>query len=178
MAKFTKKIAVIGNAAGGKTRISRRLGELHQVPVCHVDSHQFLPSLKLRPLEETRARVREVTAMESWLVDGYGPLDILEERLKLADVILFIDLPLRTHYFWAAKRVITNFWSRRAELPKGVSELNLSHTLKLFQTIRRIHEKMRPEMLKILNRSEFKNKTIWIQDRKRWEQIYRHGLQT
>lgn len=179
MTKFTIKITVIGNAAGGKTRLSRRLGELYQIPVHHVDSHQFLPGMKLRNLEDTRKRLRKITdETESWLIDGYGPLDILEERLIAADRIIFIDLPLGVHYFWAFKRVIENFWSRRVELPEGCSEVNLEHVLKLFRTIHRIHYKMRPEMLKILSRTAFADKTIWIKDHKSWQQIYRHGLPT
>lgn len=176
MLKFPKKIAVIGNACGGKTRLSRRLSELYQIPVTHVDSFQFLPGMKLRDLQETRNWLKSACELDEWIVDGYGPLDVLEDRLRVAEAIVFIDLPLRIHYWWACKRVLQNFFRRRSELPVGCSELNREHILKLFKTIHRIHYKMRPEMLRILARPEFLNKTFQLKSKSAVNQFYRHGV--
>lgn len=171
-----QKIAVIGNIAGGKTRLSQSLAERYSLPLTHIDRLQFLPDMKMRPLDETRKSLNEVTAQEKWIVDGFGPLDLLEPRLKMADQIIFIDLPIWRHYWWLTKRQIQNLWSTRAELPPGCNERNWEHTQKLYKTVRQIHTKMRPEMLRILERPHYKSKTVIIRDMQTWNQVFRKGL--
>lgn len=157
-----QKVLVLGNAAGGKTRLSKALARQLNLPVFHVDAIQFLPGMKLRALEETRALLRGWTVQERWIIDGYGPLDILEERMKLAERVYFVDLPIWRHYFWAMRRVFENVYSRRPELPLGCSEWSVSHIYKLFRTISRIHHKMRPQMLRILELEIYKPKVVLI----------------
>ena len=170
------KVVVIGNIAGGKTRMSRRLAELHGLPLTHIDSIQFLPGMVMRPLPETREALNAVTSQEKWLVDGFGPLDILEKRFALADRIVFIDLPLWRHYWWTIKRQISNLWSRRAELPEGCDERDWEHTKKIFKTLRQIDSKMLTELRRILNRDTNKSKTIFIHNLQQWNDLYSAGL--
>lgn len=170
------KIAVIGNACGGKTRLSRRLAEIYGLPLIHVDRLQYAENLQLKPFKETIHLLLLEQQKASWIIDGFGPLDILEERLKRADLIVMVDLPVWRHYFWAFKRVLKNiFTGQRSELPPNSSERNIQHIVKLFKTIRQIHTKMRPEMLRILNRDVLKQKTILIRDLDQWSSIYKDG---
>jgi adenylate kinase family enzyme len=170
------KVVVIGNIAGGKTRMSRRLAELHNLPLIHIDSIQFLPGMAIRPLAETRDALNTVTAQEKWLIDGFGPLDILEKRFALADRIVFIDLPLWRHQWWTIKRQISNLWSRRSELPEGCDERDWEHTKKIFKTLRQVDSKMLPELRRILNRDTNKPKTIFIHNLGDWNALYSAGL--
>ena len=170
------KIAVIGNAGGGKTRLSRRLSELHQLPVVHVDSIQFLPGMNIRPQDETRSVLRDVAGRERWLIDGFGPLDLIEQRFQLADQVVFIDFPLWRHAWWCSKRQIKSFWQRREELPIGCNEATFAHTVKLFKTLWRVHKQMRPELVRILQRQNLRGKVIFIQNLKQWNRVYRQGV--
>lgn len=156
------KIVVVGNSGGGKTELSRKLAAQLDIPVHHVDSLQFTPDLTIRPHAETIRDLEKIQSCESWIIDGYGPLDILEKRFALADKIIFVDFPIWRHYWWATKRQIKNLWSPRKELPKGASELTLQHTIKLYKSISQVHNKMRPELLRIFSRSENKEKMIYI----------------
>jgi adenylate kinase family enzyme len=171
-----RKIAVIGNAGGGKTVLSRRLGKIHSLPVVHVDAIQFISGMKIRPHKESIAILNEHQDGSEWIIDGYGPLDILEKRFKLADHIVLIDFPLWRHYWWAAKRQVTNLWSPRKELPEGCDEKNWEHTKKLFKTIKQVHRLMRPELLRILGREELKNKVTIIKSVRDWNSVYRRGI--
>lgn len=166
------KIAIIGNSCGGKTHLSKKLAHIYNLPLVHVDQIQFLSGLKFRPFKESIEILKAEQAKPNWIIDGFGPLDILEDRLKLADQIIMIDLPLSTHYFWAFKRVIKLlFTGQRPELPKDSTERDLKHILKLFKTIHQIHTKMRPEMLRILSRENFKHKTVIIKSRSELNQF-------
>ena len=170
------KVALIGNAAGGKTRLSVRLSQQMQIPATHVDSIQFLPGMIIRPLQETRSLLNEIVSEEQWIIDGFGPLDLLEARFQIADRIILVDLPLWRHYWWLFKRQMKTIWRPRPELPLGCRETSLLHVFKLIKTVWRIHYKMRPELLRILGRPDLKPKVIIIQNLKAWNKLFETGI--
>lgn len=47
------RIAIIGNAGGGKSTLARKLGSILNIPVTHVDSVQFQSGWKRTPKEES-----------------------------------------------------------------------------------------------------------------------------
>lgn len=165
------RIAVLGNACGGKTTLSRRLSQLYRIPVTHVDSIQFLPGMKIRPHTESIQILSAIQQQDQWLIDGYGPLDILQERLRLASSIVLIDLPLWRHYWWCTKRQIKNLWSRRDELPEGCSETTWYQIKKIYKSLWQVHFKMRPELLRILEREEFSHKVTYIRNISDWQRV-------
>ena len=171
-----QKVAVIGNAGGGKTTLSRFLAKKHQLPLHHVDSYQFIPGMKIRPHHETIQILNDIQAQPAWLIDGFGPLDIIEKRFELAEKIVFVDFPLWHHYWWSTKRQIKSLWAPRSELHDGCNELTFEHTLKLYKTIGRVHRLMRPELLRILDRPTNKPKTIFIRHLKDWNRLSCEGL--
>lgn len=160
-----KRIAIIGNSCGGKTWLSLKLAARHQLPLIHVDQIQFMKGLVFRPFKESVQILKIEQEKTEWIIDGFGPLDILHDRLKLADQIIMIDLPIKIHYLWAVKRILKNLFQRqRPELPAESSERNLRHIIKLFKTIHQVHTKMRPEMLRILTHPSYTKKTVIIQN--------------
>lgn len=154
------RIVIIGNVASGKTTLARKISIEKNIEVTHVDSIQYQTDLKMRPYTETIEILRQIQARPNWIIDGYGPLDILEERFALADQIIFIDRPIWKNYLYLLYRQFKNLISPRAELPDGCNEINFTHTLKLFKTIGQMHQKMRPELIRILNRDSNKMKLI------------------
>jgi adenylate kinase family enzyme len=171
-----QKIAVVGNIGGGKTKLSHRLAKLHGLPLYHVDSVQFLPDLKMRPNPESIALITEFEAQSSWVIDGYGPLELIENRFTRADRIVFIDLPLWQHLWWYSKRVFKNIFSQRKEMPKGCSELKFSHIKRLYKQILTMHKQMRPELIKIFARENLKDKVVFVRNKRDWRRLYLNGL--
>ena len=175
---MTRKIAIIGNAGGGKTTLAQKLGAQLSLPVTHVDSIQFLAGMKIRPHAESIQILNEIEARDAWIIDGFGPLDIIENRFQLADRILFIDLPLWRHYWWCTKRQMQNLWSKRGELPPGCDEFSIAQTRKLYRTLWKVHHQMRPELIRILSRPQFKNKTLRIQSHREWLDVLKTPMIT
>jgi adenylate kinase family enzyme len=174
--QIIQKIAVIGNAGGGKTVLSRALSKTHGLPLTHVDTVQFVAGMKVRPHRESIQLLNAVQSQDTWIIDGYGPLDILENRLAAADQIVMIDFPLWRHYWWCTKRQFKNLWSKRKELPQDFNEATWEQTIKLYKTLWRVHRQMRPELLRILNRENLRQKVIFVRTLREWKQLYASGL--
>ncbi len=156
------RIAIIGNVASGKTRLARKLSKEKNIEITFVDSIQFLPDLSMRPYKETIEILNQVQKNSSWIIDGYGPLDILEKRFEICDQIIFLDPPIYKNYWRLFFRQVKNIFFPRQELPSGSNELTWAHTKKLFKTIAQQHKKMRPELVRILNREQNKKKLLLI----------------
>ena len=123
-----------------------------------MDSIQFLNDLQIRPYRETIEILNEVHHRSSWIIDGYGPLDILEKRFEVCDQIIFLDPPVWKNYLFFVYRQIKNIFYPRAELHITCSEVSFHHTIKLLKTIHQMHSKLRPELIRILQRPENKKK--------------------
>lgn len=171
-----KKIAVIGNACSGKTTLSRRLAAVHALPLIHVDSIQFLPGMKRRDPNDTRERLVAVAGGPEWIIDGFGPLKIIESRFQRADLVVFIRLPLWRTYWWCLKRQVAGLFRRRPELPAGCFESTLPQTLKLISTIWNVHRGLWPQLDRIFREDIYRGKILYIRDLKQLERLSRSGF--
>lgn len=172
-----KKIAVIGNGGGGKTTLSRRHHQLYQLPLTHVDSIQYTAGMQTRNIEETRAALNKIADMEKWIIDGFGPLDVMEKRFSIADKIVFVDFPIWRHYWWCTKRQMKSLWSPRQELPENCNEASFSHTVKLYKTLWRVHTKIRPQLLEIFSKENIKERVLTIRNVKEWTSLFKNGFE-
>jgi len=120
------RIVVLGPGAAGKSTFARRLSASTGVRATELDSVFWSEDLQpLAPNEWQRVQL-ELTADESWILDGdLGPHDVLETRLSRADtVVLFDPSPIRC--VWRALRRAREqreFWIwlvtwRRREKPR------------------------------------------------------------
>jgi hypothetical protein len=78
-----KKVAVFGNAGGGKSRLARRLAEATGIPLYCLDTIQFpagyQPGEKdggKLPHDEFLKMHSDIIKGNEWIVDGYGTLGI------------------------------------------------------------------------------------------------------
>lgn len=165
-----KRIAIIGNAGGGKTTLSRALSRVMNLPVFHVDSYQYTQGFQVRPHEEATKELAAIHAQDQWIIDGFGPLQILEQRLERADQIIFIDLSLWRHYWWVTKRAIQSLWAPRQELPEACSDLSFRQMRRVYSTLWKVHYKMRPQLLQILKR--YSEKTVFIRGPRDFKKIF------
>src|SRR5262249_41821739 len=51
----------------------------------------------------------ELMDREAWIIDGFGCAASSWERFSVADTLIYVDLPLSTHYLWVTKRLFKGF---------------------------------------------------------------------
>ena len=141
-----KRIAIIGNAGGGKSTLARQLGATLTIPVHEIDLLQWKPGWVPTPAEKVARTHSQWLASPAWVIDGWGSWDALTARFDLADTIVVVDFPLALHYWWAIKRHVNCVLrSDVAWPPPGCRALPV--TWRLVKMIWHIHWTMRPRLL-------------------------------
>ena len=57
------------------------------------------------PHEEYLKVHTDLLSRDEWIIDGFGCVASAWERFSAADTLVYIDLPLFTHYRWVTKRL-------------------------------------------------------------------------
>src|SRR5689334_7085421 len=98
------RITIIGNAGGGKSTLSIRLGAALKLPVYHLDYILFDEHCRPAHANDVMQKLNQWLMLDTWIIEGWGSLRLIEARAAAANVIIFIDFPLAVHGWWALKR--------------------------------------------------------------------------
>jgi adenylate kinase family enzyme len=143
------RIAILGNGGAGKSTLAIQLGELKRIPVFHLDQLIWKDNWTAVSESEFKRIHDSILDKSKWIIEGLGYDSTLFDRLDRADQVVFIDLPLIQHFYWATKRSIKSFWSG----PKGWAIGN-KLILKLpyiYRIIWHVHKHTRPYILDLVS---------------------------
>ena len=99
-----KRVAVFGNTGGGKSTLARRLAELTRLPLYPLDLIQFRAGGAEVPRDDY---LKAHGTKSSW------------ERFARADTLVYVDLPLFTHFLWVTKRFLKSLLVAPEGWPQG-----------------------------------------------------------
>ncbi|MEH2364403.1 adenylate kinase [Nostoc sp.] len=123
-----KKVAVFGNAGGGKSTLSKRLSQITGLPLYVLDKIKYQSGGTELPHEDYKHAHQQILVTDQWIIDGFGCMETLWPRLDKADTLVFIDLPLYVHFWWVTKRFITGYFQPPEGWPKNSPILRSSLT--------------------------------------------------
>jgi adenylate kinase family enzyme len=123
------RIAIIGNAGGRKSTLSRRLRDLLRLPLHPIDQLQWRPGWQRTPEHEFTAAHAKLLSEPRWIIDGWGDFAAIEERFRQSDTIILVDYPLWRHYWWAIKRQFVCLFRPRIDGPPGCPMLPMTWPL-------------------------------------------------
>ena len=86
------KIIVIGCSGSGKTTFAQKLRDATGIPLYHLDAIWHLPDRTHITRDEFDARLGDVLALDSWIIDG-NYSRTLERRIAACDTVILFDLP-------------------------------------------------------------------------------------
>ena len=114
--KNINKIAIIGGAGTGKTTLADKLGEKLNLPVYHIDGIYYLENWKKRDRAERDKIILEKVKEQKWIFDGTYR-NTLEERVKNADLIIFLDYSNLARLKGIIGRFLKNRGKEKNEIP-------------------------------------------------------------
>jgi adenylate kinase family enzyme len=137
-----KRVAIFGNAGGGKSTLARELAAITGLPLHVIDKLQFRPGGQPVPHEEYLREHAALLALDEWIIDGYGCNRTLWERLDTADTLIHVDLPLAVHTLWVTKRFLTGLFVT----PKGWPERSpiISSSISSYRVLWPCHRRLTP----------------------------------
>jgi len=112
---------VIGCSGSGKSTFSRKLHQLTQIPIVHLDQKYWKPNWVESTEEEWRATISEIVKDDQWIMDGNysGTWDL---RIPRADTIIFIDQPTYVCLYRVIKRIISYHGKTRPDMTEDCPE--------------------------------------------------------
>src|SRR5262245_18453045 len=137
-----RKVAVFGNAGGGKSTLARRLAELTGLPLYPLDKIQFRSGGSQVSHGEYLAIHSDLLGRDEWIIDGFGCVASAWERFSAADTLIYIDLPLLTHYRWVTKRLVRGLFMN----PEGWPDDSpmWSSTMSSYRVVWSCHRRLTP----------------------------------
>lgn len=165
------RVAVFGNAGGGKSTLSKRLSTMTGLPMVALDLLKYKPGGGEVPYEEYKAAHDRVLQQEQWIIDGYGSLDTVWERLEIADTLIYLDMPVLRHYWWVTKRFFRGLrvppdnWPENSPLLKG--------TMNSYYTVWLCHHKLTPRYRDYVQKAKERKQVYHLRSPQQVQEFYR-----
>ena len=121
MNNIGRRIMIIGSPGSGKSTFAKKLSQITQLPLIHLDKEFWKDGWIETPRQEWVQKQKQLILGDEWIIDGNygGTMDI---RLEKADTIICFKLSRRVCLLSYYKRVITNIGKVRSDMPEGCPE--------------------------------------------------------
>lgn len=118
---FMQRIMIFGGSGSGKSTLARDLGARTGLPVVHIDPMYWKAGWVQRPPAETQAMIRAAMAAPQWVFEGNNSTT-MQERADLADLIIYLDMPVHVRLWRFTKRWWTYRNQTRPDMTEGCNE--------------------------------------------------------
>ena len=99
-----KRVIVIGCPGSGKTTFAEKLKDKIGLPLYYLDAIWHKPDRTHISREEYDARLAEILALDSWIIDGNYSRTI-ESRISVCDTVFMFDLSVEVCLDGAISRI-------------------------------------------------------------------------
>lgn len=121
-----KRVAIFGNAGGGKSTLARQLAAITGLPLYVIDKVRFPTGASEINIDEYLQWHADILGRDAWIIDGFENATAAWERFEAADTLIHIDLPLGVHAWWVTKRLVKGLFVAPAGWPKGAPVIKSS----------------------------------------------------
>ncbi len=164
------RISIIGGSGTGKSTLCEILAKKLKLPAIHLDAINFNENWVEIDKKERDKIISAKTKEEKWIIDGnYNKT--LKERLKRADLIIWLDYSTYMQLKGVLKRFLKTRNKERPEIPGCKERLNFN----FIKYVITYNKKKRPEIIEMLKEIP-KNKILIFKKQKdlnRWIKEWR-----
>lgn len=154
-----KKITVFGKPGSGKSTLSKSLSVATGIQLHQLDSIVYEKSGTLIDRNSFDLTHQNILAANSWIIEGFGPIDSFNERLVAADTLIYIDLPYFVSYWLVTKRLLKSWLVKPEGWPDGSSVFK--GTMQSYKMLMLSPKFWHGEFLKKLNKIS-SNKSLYV----------------
>jgi len=129
-----RKIAVFGKPGSGKSTLSKNLASATGIQLHQLDSIVFKKNGDRIDRKTYDREHGNILSSDSWIIDGFGPIESFYERLDVADTLIYIELPYIVSYWLVTKRLLKGWVVKPEGWPDGSSVLK--GTLESYRTLK------------------------------------------
>lgn len=129
-----KKIAVFGKPGSGKSTLSKNLASATGIKLYPLDSIVYKSNGVMADRKTYDAQHGNILSSDSWIIDGFGPIESFYQRLNVADTLIYIDLPYVLSYWFVTKRLLKGMFIKPEGWPEGSSVLK--GTMESYKTLK------------------------------------------
>jgi adenylate kinase family enzyme len=170
MRAVMRKVAVFGNAGGGKSTLSKRLSQITGLPLHVLDKIQYQSGGLEVPQEDYKRAHQQILATDRWIIDGFGCMETLWLRLNEADSLVFVDLPLHVHFWWVTKRLITAYFRPPEGWPQESPILKSS--LNSYRVLWLCHKYLTPKYREYIEQAKSTKRVFHIRSTEQISQFF------
>jgi len=159
-----KRVAVFGNAGGGKSTLARELAAITGLPLAVVDELQYRAGGAKVPHEEYLQAHATLLANDKWIIDGFGGIKLLWERLEAADTLIHVDLPLAVHALWVTKRLIKGLFAAPQGWPEDSPVIGSS--ISSYRVLWPCHTHLTPKYRSYISEAAHRKRVFHLRSRR------------
>lgn len=151
-----KKIIVIGSPGAGKSVFSKKLKEITNLPLYHLDMLYHKKDGTHISKEELEEKLKKIFKEENWIIDG-NYQRTLELRLKECDTVFLLDFPTEVCLNGAKSRI----GKQRDDLPWKEEKLDENFE----KSIKEFADEKLPIIYKLLDKYKINHNIIIFKSR-------------
>lgn len=145
------RVAIIGCPGSGKTTFSNSFGAVFSREVVHLDKVLWRKNWEMPSYDQRKIIHDGIIEQNSWIIDGMWKSH-LEDRIKRATLVIFLDYKRSICVWRALKRRIKYSGKQRDDIADGCLEKLDGYFMRYIWTFRK---KSRPQILKILSQHSY-----------------------
>lgn len=155
-----QRILIIGNGGTGKSTLAEKLSKELAVPVTHLDLLSWKDNYERISEVAFRKELAEKLMAEKMIIEGWAYHSTMQDRLKWADVIIYLKFPLKYCLNSVFERNKT-FNNRTYPFDPFTGDREAQNDL--YRTaVEKVHYVYEPEVQKWLTEAGISNKLIFI----------------
>ncbi|MDH5368632.1 MAG: adenylate kinase [Gammaproteobacteria bacterium] len=154
-----KKIAVFGKPGSGKSILSKKLSLASGIKLYPLDLIVYKKNGDLVERKTYDAAHEKILNSDSWIIDGFGPIESFNKRLDVADTLIYIDLPYVVSYWFVTKRFLKGLFVNPEGWPDGSSVLK--GTLASYKVLKRCPTFWNDDFMKKVEKHST-NKSLYV----------------